>query len=242
MLQTKNDSSKIISGAGKDMDNIAGGGGFGWTERWGQEIVTKEIVSRLQPNDIVLDLACGEGRASNCLSMRNIPVIAVDLNKQSLDEGRKTRKKAGSMKVTNIVADIRTLNKEKLKDGPTIIIASDALNHFTKAEADQLINNLPLLLNPNHRGLIYLNVPSTENSLFEYPELSGGERIDERTIRIICDCSGELKEEPMPFFAKGEIEAMLALLGGKIIATNQLVRNGEAILHEVIAEFKPKKD
>jgi len=88
--------------------------------------------------------------------------------------------------------------------------------------------------------LIYINVPATESLTFQYPESFGATKLDDRTLEVECDCSGELKKEPIPFYTKGELQAMLALQGGNIIATNEIERNGSGLLHEVIAEFKPK--
>lgn len=242
MTQIPDEEIKLVNATGKNMDDIAGGGGSGWIGEWGQEIIHKEIVSRLKPNDIVLDLASGNGRASNVFSMRNIPVITVDLNQKKLEEGREIRDKAGARKVEELIYDVRNLNKEKLGDGATIIIASDTVIHFSKSESDKFINNLPLLLNPNYRGLVYINVPSTDSMTFQYPEEYGATILDERTLKVMCNCSGELKEEPLSFYAKGELEAMLALLGGNILATNELGRNRSALLHEVVVEFRPKKN
>ncbi len=243
MTQIPDEEIKLVDATGKEMDEIAGGGGDGgWMEKWGQEIIHKEIFSRLKPNDIILDLASGDGRASNVFSMRNIPVITVDLNRDRLKEGSEIRDKAGIGKVTELIDDVRELSIEKIGKGATIIIASDTVIHFTKSESDKFINNLPLLLNPTERGLVYINVPSTESMTFQYPKYFGATVLDNRTLKIMCACSGELKEEPFPFYAKGELEALFALLGGNILATNELKRSESSLLHEVVVEFKPKRN
>lgn len=94
MLKDLNTEEKLIDATGKDMDIIAGGGGdIGWTENWGPEIITKEIISRIDSTDKVLDLGSGSGRASHPFSLRGIDVIVVDLNKERLQEGEKKESK-----------------------------------------------------------------------------------------------------------------------------------------------------
>ena len=242
MLQEPIQATGLINGAGKNMDLIAGGGGSGWKENWGQEIIAKEIMPRLKPNDIIIDLCSGEGRVSMPFSMKEAKVILVDLNKEKIKEGDKIRANAGVRKAERIIKDVQKLNREQLKGGGTILLAGDALNHFKKADADKFIKNIRKLLNPNKRGLIYLNIPSTDSYIFQYPEACGATRIDESTLEIICDCSGELKKEPLPFYKKGELQALLALQGANIIATNELEREDSSFLHEVIAEFKPQNN
>jgi len=243
MTQIPDEEIKLVDATGKEMDEIAGGGGDGgWMEKWGQEIIHKEICSRLKPNDVVLDLGSGDGRASNVFSMRNIPVITVDLNKDRLKEGSEIRDRAGIGKATELIDDVRELSIEKIGKGATIIIASDTVIHFTKSESDKFINNLPLLLNPDERGLVYINVPSTDSLLFQYPKYYRATVLDSRTFTILCGCSGGLKEEPIPFYAKGELEAKMALLGGNILATNELRRSEESLLYEVVVEFRPKRN
>lgn len=241
MVHTTSEGTKLVDASGKNMDIIAGGGGYGWAEQWGQEVIHQYIMPRVNSSDIVLDLGSGDGRASNVFSMRNIPVIAVDLNRKFLEEGREDREKAGIQKVTEIIDDVRLLKKETIGKDPTIIIASDTVIHFTKSESDNFVKGLPKLLDPNVRGLIYINAPSTDSMTFKNPEYYGATRVDARTLRVMCDCSGTFKEEPLPFYAKGELDAILASLGGNILTTKELERNGSGLLHELVVEFGPKK-
>ncbi len=242
MLQDSTLKTEIIDGSGKNMDLIAGGGGFGWQEKWGQEIIAKEILPRLKPDDIVIDLCSGEGRISMPFTMKGAEVILIDVNKERIEDGDKIRTNAGLQKVERIIEDVQKLNKEQLNGGGTILLAGDSLNHFMKKDADKFINEIHKLLNPNKRGLVYINVPSIEDSIFQYPDSYGATRLDKNTLEIECDCSGEWKKEPLPGYKKGELQTLLALQGANIISSNELKRNGGSILYEVIAEFKPKNN
>ena len=242
MIKDELQNTEIIDGTGKNMDLIAGGGGYGWTEKWGQEIIDKEIVSRLEPDDVVVDLCSGEGRVTMPFAMRGTKVIAVDLNEKRIKEGDELRENAGARKVDKMIQDVKKLTREKLNGEATILIAGDSLNHFTKKDADKFINNISKLLNPNKRGLIYINVPATESINFQHFESFSAKKLDERTLEVECDCSGELKKEPIPFYSKGELQAMLALQGANILAVKEMERNGVGLLHEVVAQFKPKTD
>lgn len=118
MAQIPDEEIKLVDATGKNMDEIARGGGeFGWMEEWGQEIIHKEIISRLKPKDIVLDLASGDGRASNVFSMRNIPVITVDLNKERLEE-------------VVSVQEMKTLYEELEKEKPVSDFKRLFTHHF----------------------------------------------------------------------------------------------------------------
>ena len=231
----------LINARGKNVDKFAGGGGYvGWDECWGQEIIERAILPRTRQGDLVADLGCGYGRASMPFAMRGIKVIAIDLNLSCLEEGDNMRKKAGARKVRNVAVDIRAISKKELKGGVNIIIASDAINHLYKGEADCLLDELPNLLNSRQGGLVYIDAPSTESFIFREPEWHGARRADRRTLIVECDCSGELKEEPLPFYAPGELQARLARRGGVILATNDITRGQDSVLHEVVAMFKPK--
>lgn len=234
---------KVIDGKGLNMDEIAGGGGdVGWNEAWGPEIVTREIVSRMTTDDVVLDLCAGNGRASHPLAMRGAKVIAVDIRKENLEEGQEIREKAGMSKAEEMIENIKNLNESNLKEKPSIILLSDALIHFTKKEANEFLQSVPTLFNPNKRGLLYVNVPSSNSSILEYPEAYGATKVDEKTVMVMCDCSGELLEEPISFFDEGEVQGILALSGANILGTNNLTRNAGSLLYEVVAEFKAKNN
>jgi len=234
---------KVIDGKGLNMDEIAGGGGdVGWNEAWGPEIVTREIVSRMTTDDVVLDLCAGNGRASHPLAMRGAKVIAVDIRKENLEEGQEIREKAGMSKAEEMIENIKNLNESNLKEKPSIILLSDALIHFTKKEANEFLQSVPTLFNPNKRGLLYVNVPSSNSSILEYPEAYGATKVDEKTVMVMCDCSGELLEEPISFFDEGEVQGILALSGANILGTNTLTRNADSLLYEVVAEFKAKNN
>lgn len=234
---------KVIDGKGLNMDEIAGGGGdVGWNEAWGPEIVTREIVSRMTTDDVVLDLCAGNGRASHPLAMRGAKVIAVDIRKENLEEGQKIREKAGMSKAKEMIENIKNLNESNLEEKPSIILLSDALIHFTKKEADEFLRSVPTLFNQNKRGLLYVNVPSSNSSILEYPEAYGATKVDEKTVIVMCDCSGELLEEPISFFDEGEVQGILALSGANILGTNNLTRNAGSLLYEVVAEFKAKNN
>ena len=240
MHNYQNIETKIIDGTGFNLDEIGGGGEQGWTESWGQELVVKHIIPRLEKDDIVIDLCSGYGRGSMPFSMRDTKVVAVDFSGKNITEGDEMRKMAGARSAERIVKDIKDLNNDDLDEEATIIIASDALIHFSKREADEIINNIPNLLKSNKRGLVYINVPSTESFLYLDPTCFGAEKFDERTLILECECTGELKEEFIPFYSRGELQAMLALQGANIIASNDIERYQGSILHEVVAEFKPR--
>lgn len=230
---------KLVSGVGKNLDWIGGGGDRGWREEWGQEIIEREIVPCIHPGDKVVDLAGGEGRASMSMAMRGARVVVVDNDSSRLGEGDDIRKNAGAKRTTNIVSDIREINRNSIGGGVSVVIASDALNHLAKEEADLVIDQLPGLLNRRRGGFVYVNAPATDGPMFQEPEYFGAERIGPKTLQVVCGCSGELKQEVIPFYERGEIEARLALLGGNIVRTNLIERNNGGVLHEVVAEFRP---
>ena len=176
-MSKKGPERRLISGKGKNMDGIAGQGSYDWDEKEGQEIILKHVVSRVGPNDKVVDLGSGYGRASIPLAMRGAKVIAVDQDSERLKEGDEIRKKAGARRSTNIQADIRGVVRKTIKGGVRAVIASDALNHLPKKDADQVIDNLPKLLNTRKGGVVYVNAPATDSPLFQYPEYHGGERV-----------------------------------------------------------------
>jgi hypothetical protein len=239
MHNYQNIETEIIDGTGLNIDKIGGGAEYGWSENWGQELITEHIIPRLNGDDTVIYLCSGHGRASMPFSMRETKVVAVDSSGDNITRGDEIRRMAGAKPVERVIKDIKDLNSDDLDGGGTIILAADALIHFPKKEADEIINNIRNLLNPNKRGLVYINVPSTESFLFQDPTCFGATRFDERTLIINCDCTGEFKDEFLPFYNRGELQAMLALQGANIIATNDLRRYQSSILHEVIAEFKP---
>lgn len=234
--------TKIIDATGLNIDEIGGGGERGWQPNWGQEVITKYMLPRVNTDDVVVDLCSGDGRASMLFSMMGIKVVAVDISERNIAYGDMLRSKADSREVDSVIKDIKDLESESLDSKPTIILASDALIHFSKKEADEIIKKIPTLLDPSKRGLVYINVPSTDSYMFTYPEAHGADRFDERTLVVECACTGEYKNEFIPFYNKGELQAMLALQGGNIIATNEIERVPGMPLNEVIAEFKPVQD
>jgi SAM-dependent methyltransferase len=233
------EKGQLISGVGRDMNYLAGGGGYGdWPDGWGQEIIAKEIVPRVRPGARVADIASGEGRASAPLALRGAKVIAVDNSPKRLNEGDELREKAGARRARSVESDIRTASRRTLGGGVDVVIASDALNHLPKEDADGVIDRLPSLLNRRRGGLVYVNAPSTESMLFEEPECFGAVRTGPKQVRAECSCSGELLDEEVPFYEAGEIEARLAMNGGQIIRANTFERNGGGVLHEVVAFFR----
>jgi len=240
-MSKKGPEIRLINAKGKSIDGISASGEYGWDEINGQEIITRLVVPRVNPVDRVADVGSGWGRASMPLAVRGAKVVAIDNCPASLKEGDEIRAQAGARRATNVLADLRTLTRRQIGGGVRAVIASDALNHLEKAEADAVIDNLPDLLNRKRGGVVYVNAPSTDSMLFQKPEDCGGKRVDARTVKVWCDCSGELREENVPFFQPGEIEARLALKGGQIMGTNRLERNGDGVLNEVVAWFKPRK-
>ena len=191
---------KLVVAKGKEMDVLAGQGGDGvWQELWGQEVIHREILPRVKPGDKVLDLGGHVGRVSLPLAaIIKARVIIVDQNEEAMKHGWELREKAGMrVNIKRIVADVRGLRKKDMGGGASVVLASDVLNHMSKEDADTLIDNLPGLLNRRRGGMVYVNVPSTETGIFQYPEYHGARRVDERTIELSCDCSGELKDELM---------------------------------------------
>ena len=233
---------KLKVAKGKEMDWVAGGGGYSWKVGWGQEIIQREIISRTKPGDRVLDLGGGEGRVSLPLAARGARVTIVDNCGDNIEYGEEQREKAGfNLKVKTVVADVRGLRKKDVGGGVKVILASDVVNHMTKADADMFIDGLPRLLNCRQGGMIYVDAPSTESGVFQYPEYHGATRVDERTCKVTCICTGEPKKELMPFFDSGEIEARLARQGASIVSANTFSRGGNTELHEVVAKFGPRK-
>jgi len=240
-MSKKGPERRLINAKGKSFDQISASNEFGWDVINGQEIITRLVVPRVNPNDRVADVGSGCGRASMPMAVRGAKVVAVDNCHASLKEGDEIRTQAGARRATNVLADLRTLTRRQIGGGVRAVIASDSLNHLEKAEADAVIDNLPNLLNRKRGGVVYVNAPSTDSLLFIEPKYFGATRVDPRTVKIWCDCSGEYRKEYVPFFQPGEIEARLALKGGQILGTNRLEIDGGGVLHEVVAWFKPRK-
>lgn len=192
----------IISGKDLDFGHFAGGGYHGWNEAWGYPQISK-LIALVGPEDLVLDLGAGTGRASFPLALAGGKVLAVDTNPDFLDLCDQNFASAGLSDQLEIIrADVfYFIEHTKLKF--RFVLASDLITHFTKTTGMDFVSHLPQLISPG--GIIFISAPSTLS--WSYDEFRRyHEKVDIETYLDLCDCSGELKEEPVAFYNPGELE------------------------------------
>jgi SAM-dependent methyltransferase len=97
----------------------------------------------LKPGGRVLELACGDGFAAcNFFSLRSREVISCDFDPRAIATARRYH---AAPNITHVLADIRTAMPEGDFDN---IVWGAAIEHFTPAEIDRLLQEITRRLGP----------------------------------------------------------------------------------------------
>ena len=187
-----------------NLDFIAGTGGDGWNDAWGEEQIHRLVVPMVQPEDTVLDLFAGWGRGSVPLAMYGAEVTAVDVSGKHTQQMIEAFTDAG---LSSALFEIIVQDALELTPKETglfnFAVAIDAITHIHKSDGLDFIQRMPEFLIPG--GVIALTAPSTLSDYYEWLK-QYAEQVDNDTYLDMCPCSGDIVEEPFAFYHPGEIE------------------------------------
>lgn len=221
----------------RDIDCIAGGGFSGWEGEWGEESLHQFVVPEINIDDEVLDLCCGEGRATVPLAMMGAKITLIDRDEKALGYAQEGYRESGLGKrltraVSTDVMDFMTGTTKKYD----VVVAQYAVTHMRKSTGLDFISKLPGLLKDSG-GYIVVNAPSVFSWLYETLR-EYGTKIEKETYEEYCSCSGEVKLEPHPFYNPGEIVTILRQHGGEILFSKDVEVSSGNYNRQVIAKLQ----
>lgn len=110
----------------------------------------KWIASQISPDDIAIELGCGTGyMIARPLSHQGYTIYGVDLDEQSINYGRQVFIEEGLDP-----AKLQAININQFKIQPSIVIASEVLEHLENSELTEILMCLKHLLKSDGRLLV----------------------------------------------------------------------------------------
>ena len=114
----------------------------------------KFVAKMLSPNDVVLDLGCGNGYASHFFSKHAREVVGVDL----YADVPAAKARFGSANLNFIRADILQPSSEVTSLRPTVVTSIDVIEHFYREDGEQIIDRYASML--PRGGMMIMGTPS----------------------------------------------------------------------------------
>lgn len=198
--------------------------GRGWSFYWGDPELWHYKDRLIVPGGKVLDLGCGDCRASTMFAYLDMEVIGYDLSEDAVDSINYHAKKH-DIKIQAAVEDITKITLPR--NEYDLVLLAQALIHFpSKQKAYDVLIKAYDALKPG--GHLWVRTAGKEDD--DYYRLRYEHGIDENdfpdVINDYCGCSGELKLEPRLFLEATELILFFTQRRAKIIHQQTIPETG----------------
>ena len=202
---------------------------------WCYPQVYDHLLPLVATGNIALDLGCGTGHSSLLFAQKGALVTAIDNVPDNLGLCREEFIKAG---VDHLLTTLTFDATEFLRVTPQLfdfVIVSDLITHFLKSDGLRLIALAAARVKPG--GYLFLTAPSVNSDTYLYTQAYFAE-LEKDTYLIVCDCSGEEREEPHSFYRPDELTALLCEAGLSIISAEECSPGGGGLRNILVAHHK----
>ncbi len=182
----------------------------------------------LKPDGRLLDIGISDGRGSMFFALHGMQVVGVDNSEVQLAAVRKIKSELADFLELPIDLICSDVFEEPLPEGEFDTVLLNYMLHApSRIESLKLIEKTYASLKPGGHVLIRAcgKADSGYQDMFINP-YTAVEALDEDTVAMWCDCSGETKLEPMVFLDPLDVHVKLAQLGGRIVHSQTIPTKG----------------
>lgn len=211
--------------------------GRGWHFSAGEPEFWKFSDQLLVPGGRLLDIGIGEGASSLYFALHGMEVTGVDTNAARIEKVNSMSELANSIPGFKMHAMELDAIEEPLPEGQFDTIIIDHVIHLPSTEATyHMLDKALASLKPG--GHIWLR--GVGKHADQYDELrrearrneiglsdSGVKVISKDVIKLPCDCSGELRIDPVVFFDPGDFVNYFSQAGYRILHSQTIETEGK---------------